>query len=73
MISPEHVLISLLSRKKVIFQMYSSSFKLLFSVQLIPRNNKINICAHYTIFVIDSCACGFIHVFNMLIIVMDFK
>lgn len=70
MISPEHVLISLLSRKKVIFQLHSSPLKLLFSVQLIPRNN--NICADYTIFVIDSCACGFIHMFfNMLIIVMD--
>lgn len=61
-ISPEHVLISLLTRKKKIFQMYSSFFKLPFSVQFLHGSNKINTCVEYTIFAIDLCACRFIHV-----------
>lgn len=70
MISPDHM-ISLLTRKRVL-QMYILLLNCHFSVQLLHRNNKINTCVEHTIFVTDSYACGFIHVFNMLIVI-DFK
>lgn len=62
-ISPEHVLISLLTRKQEIVQMYDSLFKLPFSVQFLHGSNKISTCIEHTIFVIDLCAYCFLYMF----------
>lgn len=65
-------MISLLTRKRDFPKRTALLLNCHFSVQLLHENNKFNTYVEHTVFVIDSYACGFMHVFNMLIVI-DFK